>query len=97
MSKAITIRTDDETFEQLETLARASERSRNYLANVALKEFLLRQAGAGQAAVGIAPVAESLDDYRSEFWREDDIEAFLAYLADERRRSLERDRVRALQ
>lgn len=85
VAKAITIRTDERTFEQLERLACASERSRNYLANVALKEFLARHGGAGQARAGTLPVAERLDDYRSEFWHEDDSEAFLAYLADARR------------
>ncbi|HZJ11003.1 MAG TPA: ribbon-helix-helix domain-containing protein [Trueperaceae bacterium] len=97
MPKAITIRTDEETFEQLESLSRASERSRNYLANVALKEFLARQNGAGHATAGKVLVAERLEDFRSQFWREDDNDEFLAYLADGRRRSLERDRVSELE
>jgi predicted transcriptional regulator len=97
VSKAITIRTDERTFEQLEDLARSSERSRNFLANQALKEFLERSSGPRGAVPSGIPVAERLEDYRSAFWREDDGEAFLAYLEEERQRSLRTDRVRDLE
>jgi predicted transcriptional regulator len=97
VSKAITIRTDERTFGLLEELARASERSRNFLANQALKEFLERRSGAREAVQEATPVAERLEDYRSAFWREDDGEAFLTYLEEERQRSLRTDRVRALE
>lgn len=98
MTKAITIRTDERTLERLEQLARASERSRNYLANQALKEFLEYHGNDSRTiGTGAAPVAERLEDYRSAFWREDDGEAFLAYLEEERRRSLQTDRVSELE
>jgi predicted transcriptional regulator len=97
VSKAITIRTDEWTFGQLEELARASERSRNFLANQALKEFLERRSGGRGAAQDATPVAERLEDYRSAFWREDDDKAFLTYLEEERQRSLRADRVRDLE
>jgi len=44
MADMITIRTDAETLERLDRLAKATERSRNYLANQALKAFLDEQA-----------------------------------------------------
>jgi hypothetical protein len=55
---AITIRTDERTFQQLEELARASERSRNFLANQALKEFLERRSGARESVQDATPVAD---------------------------------------
>ena len=97
MTRAITIRTDEETLERLEGLARVSERSRNFLANQALKEFLERHSAAGNAVQAGVPVAERLEDYRSSFWLEDDGDAFLAYLEDERKRSLQADRLRDLE
>lgn len=97
MSKAITIRTDERTFEKLEELAQASERSRNYLANQALREYLDRHATAHPAVPAGAPVAERLEDYRSAFVQEEDSDAFLDYLQEERRRSLLSDRVRDLE
>ena len=98
MSRAITIRTDERTFERLEELARKSDRSRNHLANVALKEFLARQSGERQQSMDDrVPVAERLEDYRSAFWREDDSEALLTYLEEERRRSLQGDRLSGLE
>lgn len=97
MAKAITIRTDEGTLEQLEDLARTSERSRNFLVNQALKEFLERQSEAGSAVRAGVPVAERLADYRSASWREDDGDAFLTYLDEERQRSLQTDRVRDLE
>lgn len=98
MSRAITIRTDEGTFERLEDLARTSDRSRNYLANVALKEFLERQSGQyNQSIDSRIPIAERLEDYRSAFWREDDSEALLTYLEEERRRSLQSDRLSDLE
>lgn len=96
MAKAITIRTDEETLEQLEDLARASERSRNFLASQALKEFLERHAAGVNAVQARVPVAERLEDYRSTFWQEDDDDAFLTYLQEERKRGLQMDRLRDL-
>lgn len=96
MNKAITIRTDERTFEKLEELAQASERSRNYLANQALREYLDRHTATHPAVPTGAPVAERMEDYRSAFWREEDGDAFLDYLQEERRRSLQNDRVRDL-
>ena len=92
-SKAITIRTDAATYERLEALARASSRSRNFLANEALKAYLSREGGQPSADV---PVVVSAEDLIGDFWPEDDSEAFLAYLEDERSASLEADRTRAL-
>jgi predicted transcriptional regulator len=97
VTRAITIRTDEETLERLEGLARASERSRNFLANQALKEFLERHGATGNAVQAGVPVAERLEDYRSAFWQEDDGEAFLTYLEEERKRSLQADRLRDLE
>ena len=97
MTKAITIRADEETLEQLEDLARTSERSRNFLANQALKEFVERQGTAVNAVPTGIPVAERLDDYRSSFWQEDDDDALNAYLTEERQRSLQADRLRDLE
>lgn len=95
MSKAITIRTDEALYEQLDAVARATDRSKNFLANQALKEFLSRQ-GKAEAVPTKALVAESIKDYRSQFWKEDDTEAFLAYLEEERTQSLEDDSTREL-
>lgn len=97
VNKAITIRTDERTFDQLERLSRTSERSRNYLVNVALKEFVARHSGVGHGSGSAVPVAVRLEDYRSEYWLEDDSDALLAYLSDARQRSLERDRVSELE
>ena len=44
MADTITIRTDPETLERLKKLAKATERSRNYLVNHALKAYLDEQA-----------------------------------------------------
>lgn len=44
MADTITIRTDPETLQRLEKLAKATERSRNYLVNHALKAYLDEQA-----------------------------------------------------
>lgn len=77
MSKAITIRTDDALFEKLDALARATDRSRNYLANEALKQYLHQ---GQEGIIPTTPVAEHIEDYSSRFWQEDDTEAFLAYL-----------------
>ncbi len=93
MPKAITIRTDDTTLDRLEAMARSSERSRNYLANLALQEFVARHDEAALCAPIAVPVAERLADYRSELWSDDDIKAFLAYLDDERQRDVAVDRV----
>jgi predicted transcriptional regulator len=97
VTRAITIRTDEETLERLEGLARASERSRNFLANQALREFLERHGAAGDGVQAGVPVAERLEDYRSAFRQEDDGEAFLTYLEEERKRSLQVDRLRDLE
>ena len=69
MSKAITIRTDDALYEKLDALAKKTERSRNYLANEALKQYLLRQTDA-KGALSTTPVAEYIEDYSSRFWQE---------------------------
>lgn len=92
MSRAITIRTDEALYERLDAVARATDRSRNFLANQVLKEFLERQGKAGPVPATI-PVAERIEDYRSQFWQEDDTEAFLVYLEEERVQSLEDDRM----
>ena len=39
-AEAFTVRTDDETLKQLDELASQLDRSRNYLVNQAIKEFL---------------------------------------------------------
>ena len=91
MSKAITIRTDDALYEKLDALARATDRSRNYLANEALKAFL--EKGSPTADV---PVVNNVEDLAGNFWPEDDSEAFLAFLSEERARSLEDERNREL-
>lgn len=89
MTKAITIRADERTLDQLEELARSTERSRNFLANQALKEYLERHSTEGRAPQVAAPKAVRLEDYRSAFWNEDDSDDFINYLEEERQRSLQ--------
>lgn len=97
MTRAITIQTDEETLERLEDLARASERSRNFLANQALREFLERHDTTADSVPAEVPVAERLEDYRSAFWNEEDGKEFRSYLEEERKRSLKIDRLRSLE
>ena len=93
MSKALTIRTDAATYERLEALSRASSRSRNSLANEALKANLTREGGQPSADV---PVIVGAEDLIGDYWPEDDTEAFLAYLEEERFASLATDPIRLL-
>ena len=97
MTKAITIRADDRTLEQLEELARSTERSRNFLANQAIKEYLERHNPEGKAPQSEAPRAVRPEDYRSAFWSEDDSDEFISYLDKERQRSLQSGVLRELE
>lgn len=89
MTKAITIRTDEETLDQLEELARSTERSRNFLANQAIKEHLERHSPEGKAPQVEAPKAVRLEDYRIAFCTENDSEQLIEHLEEERQRSLQ--------
>lgn len=77
MAKSLTLRTDDKTFEELEALAERSSRSKNYIANEALKKYVGSNEGA-------RPVVTSLEDLAGDFWPEDDSDDFLAFLKSER-------------
>lgn len=98
MPKALTIRTDEETLDRLEELARATERSRNFHAREALRRYL-EDLDAGPVRVAdrrdplAAPVAQDFDDYRSRTWAEDDLDDLLAFLAAQRRLGRDRDRL----
>ena len=101
MPKALTIRTDETTLDRLEALARATERSRNFHAREALRRYL-EDHDTGSAPAKdrrdplAGPVAEDLDDYRSRFWTEDDLDELLAFLAAQRRLGRDRDRLAEL-
>ena len=86
VSKALTIRTDEAIYEKLDTLAKELERSRNYLANEALKAFLKVE-----EETNAAPSVRSAEDLAGDFWLEDDTPAFLEYLEEERSTSLKDD------
>ena len=77
MAKSLTLRTDDKTFEELEALAERSSRSKNYIANEALKKYVGSNEGA-------RPVVTSPEDLAGDFWPEDDSDDFLAFLKSER-------------
>jgi predicted transcriptional regulator len=54
-TEPITVRTDKKTIEQLDTLAAQTDRSRNYLVNQAIEEFLaLRRYQIQKIQTGIA-------------------------------------------
>lgn len=92
MTKALTIRTDEDTLEKLERIARAQDRSRNYVANLAIKTYL--KSSERTELTGSGFVFEDPADYRSRYWTEDDGEAFEAFLAEERAQSLKDDEAR---
>jgi hypothetical protein len=87
VTKALTIRTDEETLEQLENLAEHQKRSRNYLANQALQAYL-RQSEGESAPARQVPVATNLEELGADVWPEEDTDEFLAYLKAERAQSL---------
>jgi predicted transcriptional regulator len=86
MTKTLTIRTEDKILEQLDTLARKQQRSRNFVANQALKDYLARQTS--QPEIAAIPIAERLEDYQCRFWSEDDTDDLMSFLEAERQRSL---------
>jgi hypothetical protein len=89
MTKALTIRTDEETLERLDSLAERQKRSRNYLANQALQAYLRQPEGeSATASAQQVPVASSLEELGSDVWLEEDTDDFLAYLKAERAQSL---------
>ena len=66
---AFTIRTDPDTLQRLDQLAKQLDRSRNYLANQALEEFLELQAwqiGKVQAGITAAERGEFASDEEME-------------------------------
>lgn len=83
MAKSLTVRADDDLVKELEALAQKSKRSKNYLANEALRHYL----GLSETTTRAIPVVTSLDDLAGDFWPEDDGEDFLAFLSAERQRS----------
>lgn len=87
MTRATTIRVAEETLKRLESLARATGRSPNFLANQAFKEYVERHEAPANAIPTGVPAAERLEDYQSSFWKEDDCEVFAAYLDESRKRS----------
>ena len=84
MSKALTLRTDETLYKKLDALAKKTERSRNDLANEALRAFLNEPEKVSAAT----PVVTSAEDLAGDFWEEDDTAAFLRYLSEERQQSL---------
>jgi predicted DNA-binding protein len=91
MTKALTIRTDEETLERLDSLAERQKRSRNYLANQALQAYLYQVEGESASAMAKAqqvPAVASLEELASDAWPEEDTGDFLAYLKAEREQSL---------
>ena len=96
MTKALTIRTDDETLQQLERLAAQQDRSRNYVANLALKAYVERGQATSTDFEGTGYVFEQASDLKSRYWVEDDAEAFLTFLREEREQSLHDDAERDL-
>lgn len=83
VAKSLTLRTDDATFAELEALAARTNRSKNYLANEALKTYLDR----GRIKAVEGPVVTSPQDLAGDFWPEIDEDDFLAFLEAERERS----------
>ena len=66
---AFTIRTDPHTLQRLDSLAKQLDRSRNYLANQALEEFLELQAwqlGKVQAGIAAAERGDFASDQEME-------------------------------
>ena len=91
MTKALTIRTDDETLKELERIAAQQDRSRNYVANLALKAYVEGGQTEGRESDTTGYVFEHAADLRSRYWDEDDTEAFLSFLREEREQSLRDD------
>lgn len=83
MAKSLTLRTDDATFSALEERASHLQRSKNHLANEALKKYL----GTDSAKEQGKGVVTKLEDLAGDFWPEDDTADFLAFLEAERERS----------
>lgn len=86
-SKSITIRTETEVVEQLSALARSMDRSRNWVIEDALKQYLEQQA---RYAEGIADAQASLE--RGEGIEHEDLMAEMDGLIEERTRARETDR-----
>ena len=82
MARSLTLRTDEETFSNLEALATRTNRSKNYLANEALKKYL-----GSDNDKELFRVVTKLEDLAGDFWPEDDTDEFLAFLEAERERS----------
>lgn len=93
MTQALTIRTDKETLDELERLAQLQDRSKNYVANQALKAYLGGKVGEAQHS---SYTFQNPADLKSRYWSEDDGEAFLDFLAEERAQSLKDDAERDL-
>ena len=91
MTKALTIRTDDATLEELERIAAQQDRSRNYVANLALKAYVESGQAEPKESDATGYVFERAADLRSRYWDEDDAEAFLTFLREEREQSLHDD------
>ena len=86
-SKSITIRIETEVVEQLSALARSMDRSRNWVVEDALKQYLEQQA---RYAEGIAEARASLE--RGEGIEHEDLMAEMDGLIEERARARETDR-----
>ena len=74
MPRSLTLRTDDETFSDLEELATRTKRSKNHLANEALKRYL----GSDRDEVPVRVVTK-LEDLAGDFWPEDDTDEFSSF------------------
>lgn len=86
-SKSITIRTETEIVERLSALAKSMDRSRNWVIEDALKQYLEQQA---RYAQGIAEARASLE--RGEGIEHEDLMAEMDNLIEERARAREADR-----
>ena len=74
-TKAITIRTEDETIAEIDGLARAMDRSRNYVVNQAMLAYVASAGAAPPEAVELSVVesAESDAEMRAIFEDLDDL------------------------
>lgn len=97
VATSLTIRADEEILNQLEELARDTNRSRNFHATQALKEYLLRRDSVGSPRAARVPIAECFSDYQSRLWVEDDTDDFIGFLRRERQSSRDKDRVSGLE
>ena len=96
MTRPLTIRTDQATIAHLDAVAERRHRSRNYIANEALKRYLQTIDNEGSTPVSTIPVVTHLEDLSADVWPDEPLDAFLDFLQAERERSLADDAERDL-